>query len=59
MLQKKHKSLSQVKIQTTNLSKYVGYGLLTSSGDYWLKQRRLIQPAFHKEKIKNLVDIIR
>ena len=58
MLQKKHKVYHKSKIQTTHLSKYVGYGLLTSSGDYWLKQRRLIQPAFHKEKIQNLVDII-
>ncbi|OEK09204.1 cytochrome P450 [Flavivirga aquatica] len=58
ILQKKHKSYYKSKIQTTYLSKYVGYGLLTSSGDYWLKQRRLIQPAFHKEKIQNLVEII-
>ncbi|MDD7885584.1 cytochrome P450 [Flavivirga sp. 57AJ16] len=58
MLQKNHKIYHKSKIQTTYLSKYVGYGLLTSSGDYWLKQRRLIQPAFHKEKIQNLVEII-
>ncbi|GAA4234867.1 cytochrome P450 [Postechiella marina] len=58
MLQKNHKVYYKSKIQTTYLSKYVGYGLLTSSGDYWLKQRRLIQPAFHKEKINNLVSII-
>ncbi len=58
MLQKNHKVYHKSKIQTTYLSKYVGYGLLTSSGDYWLKQRRLIQPAFHKEKIQNLVNII-
>ncbi|AUP78901.1 cytochrome P450 [Flavivirga eckloniae] len=58
MLQKKHKVYHKSKIQTLYLSKYVGYGLLTSSGDYWLKQRRLIQPAFHKEKIQNLVEII-
>ncbi|MDO5979424.1 cytochrome P450 [Flavivirga spongiicola] len=58
MLQKNHKVYHKSKIQTTYLSKYVGYGLLTSSGDYWLKQRRLIQPAFHKEKIQNLVEII-
>lgn len=58
ILQKKHKIYHKSKIQTRYLSKYVGYGLLTSSGDYWLKQRRLIQPAFHKEKIQNLVSII-
>lgn len=58
MLQKKHKVYHKSKIQTRYLSKYVGYGLLTSSGDYWLQQRRLIQPAFHKEKINNLVKII-
>ncbi|OUR91537.1 cytochrome P450 [Flavobacteriales bacterium 34_180_T64] len=58
ILQKKHKIYHKSRIQTTHLSKYIGYGLLTSSGDYWLKQRRLIQPAFHKEKIQNLVSLI-
>ncbi|NNK59521.1 MAG: cytochrome P450 [Flavobacteriaceae bacterium] len=58
ILQKHHKLYQKSKIQTKFLSKYVGYGLLTSNGDYWLQQRRLIQPGFHKEKIKNLVDII-
>lgn len=58
ILQKNHKVYYKSKIQTRYLSKYVGYGLLTSSGDYWLQQRRLIQPAFHKEKINNLVKII-
>ena len=58
ILQKKHKHFHKSKIQTQFLSKYIGYGLLTSSGDYWLQQRRLIQPGFHKEKIKNLVDVI-
>ena len=58
ILQKQHKIYHKSKIQTKFLSKYIGYGLLTSSGNYWLKQRRLIQPGFHKEKIKNLVSII-
>ncbi|MDJ0645473.1 MAG: cytochrome P450 [Flavobacteriaceae bacterium] len=57
ILQKKHKIYHKSKLQTKFLSKYVGYGLLTSSGDYWLQQRRLIQPGFHKEKIQNLVSI--
>ena len=39
----------------------VGQGLLTSEGDFWLRQRRLAQPAFHRKKIetfaKTFVDV--
>ena len=58
LLRKNHRNYNKSKIQTKFLSKYVGKGLLTSSGDYWLKQRRLIQPAFHKEKLQKLVAIM-
>lgn len=33
------------------LRRLFGNGLLTSEGSFWLRQRRLAQPAFHKERI--------
>lgn len=33
------------------LKRVLGNGLLTSEGDFWLRQRRLAQPAFHKERL--------
>jgi cytochrome P450 len=32
----------------------VGNGLLTSNGDFWLRQRRIASPAFHKERLASL-----
>lgn len=29
----------------------VGNGLIISEGDFWLRQRRLVQPAFHRRRI--------
>ncbi|WP_179353086.1 cytochrome P450 [Winogradskyella vidalii] len=58
VLQKNQKNYTKSKIQTEDLVKYVGTGLLTAEGEHWKKQRKLIQPAFHKKQLENLLDSI-
>jgi len=54
VLQKNHRAYEKSAIVTDLLAKYTGYGLLTASGEKWLKQRRLIQPGFHRKRIEAL-----
>src|SRR5205085_6336737 len=41
----KHFGLKQTK-------QLLGNGLLNSEGEFWLRQRRLAQPAFHRDRIQ-------
>jgi cytochrome P450 len=36
----------------------LGNGLLISDGDFWLRQRRLVQPAFNKSRVSSYGDIM-
>jgi len=38
------------------MKKVLGNGLVTSEGDFWRRQRRLAQPAFHRKRIANFAD---
>ncbi|GAB2764828.1 cytochrome P450 [Salinimicrobium soli] len=55
VLTKNQKNYTKSPIQTEDVAKYLGKGLLTSEGEYWRKQRKLIQPAFHKKQLVNLL----
>ncbi len=57
ILQKNHKNYMKSKI-VTDFTPYIGHGLLTVDGAYWRKQRRLLQPGFHKQKLQQLTEIM-
>ena len=58
VMQKNHTNYEKSEMQTDVLAKYIGKGLLTTNGSYWLRQRRVIQPGFHKKKLNALVAIM-
>ncbi len=55
ILQTKNKHYQKGK-EYKELKLILGNGLLNSEGDFWLRQRRLAQPAFHKEKIEGFIE---
>jgi cytochrome P450 len=48
-----HKSPLYEKLRMT-----LGNGLLTSEDDFWLRQRRIAQPAFHRQKVSALAGVM-
>src|SRR5262245_52734630 len=40
------------------LKPMLGNGLLTSRGETWKRQRKLAQPAFHRQRIKGFADLM-
>lgn len=58
VLQTEQKKYQKSSLQTVDLAKYIGHGLLTSNGEHWRTHRRMVQPAFHKKKLQGLISIM-
>lgn len=58
VLQDQNKRYSKDTIQYHALSTITGRGLLTSDGAFWLRQRRLAQPAFARPRLMALDSIV-
>lgn len=51
VLQDNARNYNKDTIQFNTLALVTGEGLLTSDGDFWLRQRRMMQPAFHRQRV--------
>lgn len=58
VLQDNHANYDKDNFDYRVLKPIVGDGLLTSNGELWRRQRRLIQPAFRKERMEALVPLM-
>ena len=52
-----HKAV-KYKDEQRGLARLLGNGLITSDGDYWRQQRKLMQPAFHARRIETYATIM-
>jgi cytochrome P450 len=51
VLHENHRNYSKANLDYAMLKQLLGEGLLTSEGPHWLRQRRLMQPVFQRQKI--------
>ena len=50
--------LTKSRLLKQHLCPVIGEGLLLSEGDFWLQQRRLMQAAFHHQRIAKYGDVM-
>src|SRR5262249_5029837 len=58
ILKDNYQNYHKSEIQMKRMLHFLGPGLLTSHGDYWLRQRRLIQKGFGKDQLAALTAIM-
>lgn len=50
--------IKSMTLRSNFFQRLVGNGLVTSEGDFWRRQRRLAQPAFHRQRISGYGDVM-
>jgi cytochrome P450 len=58
VLQENHKNYGRFQTINRMFMKVSGLNVFTADGDYWLRQRRLLQPGFHRQRIAGLAQRI-
>jgi cytochrome P450 len=50
--------IKSMSVRSNFFHRLIGNGLLTSEGEFWRRQRRLAQPAFHRQRISSYGDVM-
>jgi cytochrome P450 len=58
ILQENHRNYTKDSPTLREFRRVLGNGLFTSEGAFWLRQRRLMQPAFHRQRIAALGEMM-
>ncbi len=58
LLHDKHRNYSKDVPTFGTLRLFLGNGLFTSDGEFWRRQRRLAQPAFHRRRVATFGDLM-
>lgn len=58
ILQENNRNYNKEVLDYKMLRIFLGKGLLTDDGDSWLHQRRLMQPAFHRQRLASFGTLV-
>src|SRR5687768_711093 len=58
VLQDNNKNYGRQTKGYQKLALALGQGLVTSEGEFWRRQRRIAQPAFHRKRIAGFADLM-